>query len=237
MNIQNIFLTGFSMVALCATGCGSSANNSAPASNATQSQINSLNALSNSAQRGMTIHFDSISLAEDVTSGPTGIACPASGCPAAPHLVHISGVGGISANGILIVQVNNLDLTVTFDPTINNGQSCLTAAQSAFTNFDQLDIQGQATILPVDSASGVTAGSGSSGTITVGPNDATDLQKMVATAASIDSQALPAPTFNSNSVGVVISQIDSCTVGAASPGTPPTPAPTTTPGSAPAAAP
>lgn len=199
------------------TGCGQSGSSNGGQDSATNSngqKIALLNALSASQVHGLTIHFDEIDVAEILSYSPL-VACPSTGCPAPRQVVHISGVGGISSQGILLAQLNDLDLTVTFDPSLNNGSTCLSVAQSALAAKDQFDIHGQATIIPVEIGSG--EGTSSSGTIVFTEGVPAGLVQLSSTAVQIDTQVIPPPIFNTTSVGVVVSEIDLCQQGAPSP--------------------
>lgn len=201
-------------------------------------ELASLNALAARPSDSVRIHFDRIDGVQihGVSGHPGGgecngvsVPCPANSTIATPPIqklyASISGVGSMTSAKLQTTNIRGLNLMVTFNPTIANGQSCLERAQDAVINSLQFDIKGRANLVPIPVPMPGTAGGLQSSVGFAAPSASMQVNQIVTDVAAINAQEMPQPAFITLDVGVVLNQIDTCEEGGTvvSPPLPPIP--------------
>jgi hypothetical protein len=111
-------------------------------------------------------------------------------------------------------------MTLTFDPSIANGESCLSMAEDALIHNVSFTIQGKATLVPIDWVATPQAGNSTSPA-----KDPTNVGTLVSQAAASQAGAYSPTPFTVFTVGILLTSIDSCSEGTIVPPPPPPPPP------------
>ena len=95
------------------------------------------------------VHFDRVDSADLYR---ILLGCPSPICHEPPATPHISGIGTLDPQDVELPLISELTLSVTYNQSISS--TCIEEAKSAFAHHNQLDIIGEATILPLPFGSG-----------------------------------------------------------------------------------
>jgi hypothetical protein len=158
-------------------------------------------------------------------------ACSIDSCDPSPYTqVYASGEGNVS--GPAAPDIQNLQVSVSFAKSIPNADACLSVLERALANNRQADIHGTGAIAPND-----TVVTGSQGAAEIGSisspslrnnfslDPAVVISNLIKTVDELVDGSIPPIPFTQPYVGVVFSEVTSCTEGDPSPASSPFPLP------------
>lgn len=217
------------ILCLILTGCFQLGIGSGPdGGNPDTSAIAKLNSLASAKSGELTFDFSEVDQVNLIAIDP--VLCPPPGapvgtvfnCPLIPQspltVASIAGMGSIISSSS--IDIDSLELALTFDPSLPNGSSCFAMAQDALLNRRTFTIQGQATLVPVPEGWATVSGTASG---SVAPaNDPNQVAGLYGQATAVYQGEIPPVIFRDPWVGILLTSIDSCSEGSAAP----TPAPT-----------